>query len=77
MAKFKDMLKYYREQRGLSQREPAKMVGVAASTIGMYEAGRREPDFETEEALADFFNVSTDYLLGRTDSPNGVTQAAL
>jgi transcriptional regulator with XRE-family HTH domain len=33
----------------------------------MYEAGKREPDFETLEAIADFFNVDMDYLLGRTD----------
>ena len=37
------------------------------STIGMYETGAREPDFETLETIADFFNVDIDYLLGRTN----------
>ena len=68
MAKFKDMLKFYREQRGLSQTELGKIVGVATSTISMYELGKREPDFETEEALADFFNVSLSNLRGKPSS---------
>ena len=68
MAKFKDMLKFYREQRGLSQTELGKIVGVATSTISMYELGKREPDFETEEALADFFNVSICNLRGKPSS---------
>ena len=44
----------------------AEKLGISRSTIGMYETGAREPDFETLEAIADFFNVDTDYLLGRT-----------
>ena len=50
-----------------SQAEVAKAVGIATSTLGMYETGAREPDFETLEKIADFFNVDIDYLLGRTD----------
>ena len=42
------------------------MLKVSRSTIGMYETGSREPDFETCEAIADIFNVDMDYLLGRT-----------
>lgn len=61
---FKDMLKYLRERDKLSQRELAKAVGLGASTIAMYESGAREPNFEIEERLADFFNVDIGTLRG-------------
>ena len=62
--KFNEVLKYLRKREGLSQAELAKKLDIAPSTIGMYEQGRREPDFETEEKIADFFNVSIDILRG-------------
>lgn len=65
MAEFKDMLKYFRQQTGLSQAELAEKIGVKPSTISMYEVGKREPDFATEEALADFFNVDLNTLRGK------------
>ena len=66
MAEFKDMLKFYREERGLSQAALARAIGVSPSTISMYEVGKREPDFETEEMIADFFNVSISNLRGKS-----------
>ena len=65
MPEFKDMLKYFRMREGLSQSELAKKLGVSASRISMYEAGNREPDFETEEKIADFFNTDLNTLRGR------------
>ena len=62
---FKDMLKYFRQNAGLSQRELAKRLGVSPSTISMYEVGNREPDFETEEKIADYFNVDLNTLRGK------------
>lgn len=62
---FSAMLKYLRNRSGLTQMEIAKKLGVAKSTISMYENGQREPEFETLEALADYFNVTMDFLLGR------------
>lgn len=56
-----------REQRGMSQPQLAKELNVATSTIGMWETGKRGLKDESLRVLADFFNVSTDYLLGRTD----------
>ena len=65
MPEFKDMLKYFRMRENLSQSELAEKIGVSASTISMYEVGKREPDFETEEAIADFFNTDLNTLRGR------------
>lgn len=69
MPEFKDMLKYFRMREGLSQSELAKKLGVSASRISMYEAGNREPDFETEEKIADFFNTDLNTLRGRDIEP--------
>ena len=63
--KFKDMLKYYRTQKGWSQRDLAKQLGISPSAIGMYESGKREPDFDIEERIADLFNVDLNTLRGR------------
>lgn len=58
------VLKQLRKKNKLNQTELAKGIGVSASAIGMYEQGRREPDHETLLKLANFFQVSTDFLLG-------------
>lgn len=57
-----------RKEKNLTMKELGKMMGVAESTISMYENGYREPDAKTLIRLADFFSVSTDYLLGRTEN---------
>ncbi len=67
MGNFQNIFKRLRISAGLTQVEMAGRLGISRSTIGMYETGAREPDFETLEKIADFFNVDTDYLLGRTD----------
>lgn len=68
MAAFADMLTSLRKQEGLSQKELADKTGLTRSAIGMYETGKREPDFETLEIFADFFNVNMDTLLGKAES---------
>lgn len=67
MGDFANRLKALRNSHGLTQDEFAKKIKITRSRLGMYETGQREPDFETLEVIADFFNVDTDYLLGRTD----------
>ena len=66
MANFGSILKDLRTSRGITQGELATMLEVSRSTVGMYETGGREPDFETMEAIADIFNVDLDYLMGRS-----------
>jgi transcriptional regulator with XRE-family HTH domain len=60
-------LKSLREDKDMSQKDLAGAIGVSPSTIGMYESNKRTPDSEMLNRLADFFDVSVDYLLGRTD----------
>jgi transcriptional regulator with XRE-family HTH domain len=59
-----DKLKELRAQRKLTQEELAKATGLKRSAIGMYESGRRKPDYETLEIFADFYNVDMNYLMG-------------
>lgn len=55
-----------RKEKGLSQVAIAKELGVDCSTIAKYETGDRLPDLVMLCKLADYFNVTTDYLVGRT-----------
>lgn len=64
---FKDRLKELRLAKGLSQVALADALGVSKSIIGAYETGDRKPSYEAQEELADFFNVSIDYLRGKED----------
>lgn len=65
MGNFQNVFKELRISSGMTQIETAEKLGISRSTIGMYETGAREPDFETLEKIADFFHVNVDYLLGR------------
>ena len=62
-------IKYLRERNNISQIEFAKKIGVSNTVLSRYESGDRKPDYDTLQLIADFFDVSTDYLLGRTDTP--------
>jgi len=52
-----------RKKCGLTMKELGSRVGVSESTISQYETGKRQPDYETLLKIADYFNVSVDYLL--------------
>ena len=60
-------LKMLRESNNLTQIELGKILGVGNVTLSQYEKGDRNPDYDTLLRIADYFNVSTDYLLGKTD----------
>lgn len=66
-----EILKKLRKERGLSQLELSKKMKVTQSTIASLETGRREASNELMINLANFFNVSLDYLNGLTDNRNG------
>lgn len=66
---FHERLSILRSGRKLSQLEISKRLGIARTTYSGYENGTREPDIETMIKIADFFSVTLDYLIGRTDDP--------
>ncbi len=59
-----------RKEKGLSREELSIKLGVSYSTIAKYESGSREPDIEMIDKIANLFEVTTDYLLGRSDQPH-------
>jgi len=62
-------LELLRKQRGISQLKLATDLSMNQNTISRYENETRQADYETLIKLADYFNVSIDYLLERTDNP--------
>lgn len=75
MGNFQTVLRALRKENGLTQDELANKLKVSRSTIGMYESGTREPDYRTTEAIADFFDVDIDFLLGRTKKASASTDS--
>ena len=63
-------LKYIRKNRGISQLKLAMDLSMTQNSISRYESGVREADYATLIKIADYFDVSLDYLLERTDNPN-------
>ena len=63
-------LKELRNQKNITQEELANHLSIPRGTYAHYELGKREPDYNMLLRIANFFDVSTDYLLGLTDSPN-------
>ena len=63
-------LKQLRREKGISQLKLAMDLAMNQNSISRYENREREAGYETLIAIADYFQVSLDYLLGRTDDPN-------
>lgn len=63
-------LKLLRKERGLFQSDIAKVLNVSVAAVGFYENEKRDMSPDTILKIADYFNVSTDYLLGKTDVRN-------
>jgi repressor LexA len=66
--KFAIRLKNLREHNNLTQEQLAKKIGVSTSLIGLYETGARKPSRERLSSLSTLFDVSMDYLMGKTDT---------
>ena len=62
-------LKLLRKQKHMSQLSLAMKLNTTQMSISRYETGKREPDLKTLILIVDFFDVSIDYLLERTDNP--------
>lgn len=73
MGEFKNVFKSLRIKSGLTQQQMADALKLSRSTIGMYENGEREPSFEILEAIADYFNVDMNYLIGKKDYSQVIT----
>ena len=69
MEKFNVRLRTCRVREGLTQEDTAHQLGFRYSTYCRYEHGGTEPTISDAARIADFFNVSLDYLAGRTDEP--------
>lgn len=74
MGRFAINLKRIRTERRITQGQFADSIGVSRSAVGMWETGEREPDYETLEAIADYFNVAMSDLIGSTESTNEVDE---
>ena len=65
MAHFGELLAELRQDHGLTQDQLAEIISVSPGTISNYEHGRHLPDLDKLKMIADYFHVTTDYLLGR------------
>ena len=67
VKEFSNRVKEYSKKLGLPPNDISKITGISRVSIGNYERGSRVPDAEVLEKLASALNVSTDYLIGRTN----------
>ena len=71
---FADCLQELREDREITRKELAAALNISVSTLGMYEQGRREPNIDMLIKMADYFNVSLDFMVGRNLSDNSAEE---
>ena len=65
-----ERLKKLRKEGKLTQKDIATFLNISQPAYQQFESGKKKMNLETMEKLADYFNVSTDYLLGKTDFPD-------
>ena len=70
MALLPERMRLLRKEKGLIQEVAAREIGIVLRSYMRYEKGEREPVASTLMKMADFYGVTTDYLLGRTDKRN-------
>ncbi len=70
MSILSERLKQLREEKELMQKEIASFLNISTSAYGFYEQDKRTPTPDVLSKLADYFNVSVDYLLGKTNTRN-------
>ena len=67
---FAERLKQLRKEKGMTQIDLAKAIGVSNGTVAMWETGKRRPSFELLDKLSDVFDRRLDYILGASDDPS-------
>ncbi|WP_028552454.1 helix-turn-helix domain-containing protein [Paenibacillus sp. UNC451MF] len=70
--KYGERIASLREKHSLTQEGLSTKLGITRASLSHYENNRREPDYDTIASIANLFNVSIDYLIGRTDDPHRV-----
>ncbi|GAA4839386.1 hypothetical protein GCM10023310_16490 [Paenibacillus vulneris] len=70
--KYGERIASLREKHSLTQEGLSNKLGITRASLSHYENNRREPDYDTIVSIANLFNVSIDYLIGRTDDPHRV-----
>jgi len=68
VSNFKNTLSELRSEKGLSQRQAAAELGISQALLSHYENGAREPKLDFIVKVCDYYGVSADFLLGRTDN---------
>lgn len=71
---FPARLQKLRERRGMSRKALGELCGLSKNMVGQYERGEKEPTISVVSELADIFDASTDYLLGRTNYKGKFTE---
>lgn len=69
MPTFGERIKQIRIEKNILQKNTAEFLGLNVRTYQYYETGKLEPNLTTISKLADYFDVSIDYLVGRSDNP--------
>lgn len=70
MLSFSSRLKMLREKHDLSQEQLAELIGTSQHQVSKYERGKNDPTSTVVDKVADVFNTTTDFVLGRTDNPD-------
>lgn len=69
-----EKIRYLRTKNNITSKQLSKILDISESSISLYENGKRTPNIELIIRIADFFKVSTDFLLGVTDNPQKISQ---
>jgi len=77
MANFASRLVELRKSSNITQQQLSNALNISRATIGMYEIGKRDPEIDTLIKLADYFNVTLDFLVCRTDETSRLPTEAL
>ncbi|NSW92617.1 MAG: helix-turn-helix transcriptional regulator [Firmicutes bacterium] len=73
MSTLRERIRMLRIENNLTQEEFGKLFGIVKSTVSLYESGKSTPDIQTQKKICEYFNISLDWLHGRTNIRNEKT----